>query len=55
MDGGKPPFERCFLNNHGGISDWCRLTFTEQFMLPVSIWLFHFKRALALSKKANGK
>ncbi|MED7790463.1 hypothetical protein TB147_03910 [Klebsiella aerogenes] len=55
MDGGRKRFEKLFLNNQPGITSWCNITFTEQLMLPVSVWLSSLKRALALSKKANGK
>lgn len=55
---GRGDFEKHFLNNQPGIRAWCHLTFSEQLELPVSVWRFYFRRALALSdkaKKPNGK
>jgi hypothetical protein len=59
MEGkGRGVFERHFLNNQPGIRSWCHLTFSEQLDLPVSVWRFYFRRAMALSeqvKEAHGK
>lgn len=46
-------FESLFLINHPGICSWCQLTFSEQLDLPVSVWRFYVRRALALSEKVN--
>lgn len=50
---GRSGFEKLFLNNQSGIRAWCHLTFSEQLELPVSVWRFYFRRALALSKEVN--